>query len=71
MSDQFVTKTGKVLTDADIEKLADEAERGYDVVDCPRCEGSGLIEGGYICPRCHGSEKIPQGLAAQDEQGVS
>lgn len=26
-----VTKTGKVLTDADIEALADEAERGYDV----------------------------------------
>jgi hypothetical protein len=25
------TKTGKVLTDADIEKMADEAERGYDV----------------------------------------
>jgi hypothetical protein len=27
----FITKTGKVLTDADIEALADEAERGYDV----------------------------------------
>ena len=27
----FKTKTGKVLTDADIETLADEAERGYDV----------------------------------------
>jgi uncharacterized protein (DUF4415 family) len=26
----YVTKTGKVLTDADIEQLADEAERGYD-----------------------------------------
>ena len=25
------TKTGKVLTDADIEALADEAERGYDI----------------------------------------
>jgi hypothetical protein len=28
---QFRTKTGKILTDADIETLADEAERGYDV----------------------------------------
>jgi hypothetical protein len=28
---QLVTKSGKVLTDADIEALADEAERGYDV----------------------------------------
>lgn len=27
----FTTKTGKVLTDADIETLADEAEVGYDV----------------------------------------
>ena len=27
----IVTKTGKVLTDADIEALADEAEAGYDV----------------------------------------
>lgn len=27
----YRTKTGKVLTDADIEALADEAESGYDV----------------------------------------
>lgn len=27
----FVTKTGRVLTEGDIEALADEAERGYDV----------------------------------------
>jgi len=27
----MVTKTGKVLTDEDIQALADEAERGYDV----------------------------------------
>lgn len=27
----FKTKTGKILTDADIETMADEAERGYDV----------------------------------------
>jgi Ribbon-helix-helix protein, copG family len=27
----YTTKTGKVLTDADIEQMADEAERGYDV----------------------------------------
>ncbi len=27
----YKTNTGKVLTDADIEALADEAERGYDV----------------------------------------
>jgi hypothetical protein len=27
----YRTKTGKVLTDTDIEALADEAERGFDV----------------------------------------
>ena len=27
----WVTKSGKVLTDADIQALAEEAERGYDV----------------------------------------
>lgn len=27
----YKTKTGRELTDADIEALADEAERGYDV----------------------------------------
>jgi hypothetical protein len=33
------TKTGRVLTDADIEALADEAERGYDVEDILRRRG--------------------------------
>lgn len=27
----YRTKTGKMLTDADVEAMADEAERGYDV----------------------------------------
>jgi hypothetical protein len=31
----IVTKTGRVLTDADIQALADEAEAGYPV--CPGC----------------------------------
>lgn len=33
MSDELRTKTGKVLTDADVQALADEAERGYDIAD--------------------------------------
>jgi len=28
---EYRTKSGRVLTDAEIQKLADEAERGYDV----------------------------------------
>lgn len=35
----YRTKTGRVLTDADIEALADEAERGYDVENLPRRPG--------------------------------
>lgn len=27
----YTTKTGKILTEGDIERLADEAEHGYDV----------------------------------------
>jgi len=30
-TEPYKTKTGKVLTDADIEAMADEAERGYEV----------------------------------------
>lgn len=32
----YTTKTGRELTDADIEELADEAERGCDVDDLKR-----------------------------------
>jgi hypothetical protein len=40
----YTTKTGKVLTDADIEALADEAERGYDVeVLKPRRRGRPML----------------------------
>jgi predicted HicB family RNase H-like nuclease len=35
----YRTKTGRVLTDADIEALADEAERGYDVEQIARRPG--------------------------------
>jgi hypothetical protein len=35
----YKTKTGKVLTDSDIEALADEAERGYDIEDLRRRPG--------------------------------
>lgn len=30
-TERFVTRSGKVLTGVDLERLADEAERGYDV----------------------------------------
>lgn len=29
--EEYRTKSGKILTDVDIEKLADEAEEGYDI----------------------------------------
>lgn len=36
----YRTKTGKWLTDEDIEALADEAERGYDVSQLSRSQNS-------------------------------
>jgi uncharacterized protein (DUF4415 family) len=32
----YTTKSGRILTDADIEALADEAEHGYDVEELKR-----------------------------------
>ena len=29
--EEYITKSGKVLTDTDIQALADEAEQGYDI----------------------------------------
>jgi len=52
----YVTRTGKVLRDADIQALADEAERGYDFIKCPRCKmvsfNENDIREGY-CGACH------------------
>ena len=43
----YRTKSGRVLTDADIEHLADEAERGYDVEELKaRRRGRPLIGAG-------------------------
>ncbi len=36
ISRSYTTKTGRVLSDADIEALADEAERGYEVENLKR-----------------------------------
>ncbi len=30
-TEQYRTKSGKILTEADLDALADEAERGYDI----------------------------------------
>ena len=58
------TKTGRVLTDADIKALADEAEQGYDVDElrsrplwrCPHCgrtnRNANDVENHY-CGHCH------------------
>src|SRR5436309_129661 len=46
MSDEphtYRTKTGRVLSDADIEVLADEAEEGYDVEDLAKRPGRPLM----------------------------
>lgn len=35
--DLYVTKTGKILTDQEIEDLAEEAMEGYDFANAPPC----------------------------------
>jgi type I restriction enzyme R subunit len=39
----YKTKSGRILTDVDFEKLASEAAEGYDVADLPRRPGRPLI----------------------------
>ncbi len=40
----YTTETGKILTDADIERMAEEAERGYDVEELrPRRRGRPML----------------------------
>lgn len=41
----YTTKTGRTLTDADIEGLADEAEQGYDVEELRRRRRGGPLLG--------------------------
>lgn len=36
IASSYTTKTGRVLSDADVEELADEAENGYEVEDLRR-----------------------------------
>lgn len=52
----LITKSGKALTEADVDALAEEAEHGYDVFRCPRCgrrsyHPRDLAEG--YCGHCH------------------
>lgn len=60
--DEFRTETGRVLTDSDFQRLADEAEEGYDIDPskgraciCPRREDLTIIERLADCP-IHGKE---------------
>jgi hypothetical protein len=39
----LVTRTGRVLTGADVQALADEAERGYDIAELTREQGRAML----------------------------
>jgi hypothetical protein len=56
LDEPVVTRTGKVLTDDDIQALADEAEAGYDLdqlTPIPGHDGPGhTADGPADCPRC-------------------
>ena len=69
MTEEYRTKSGKVLTDAEIQELADEAEKGYDVEHlkepkeyfylCRSCgrhfTSTKMITAWAKCPHCGGS----------------
>jgi NAD-dependent SIR2 family protein deacetylase len=66
MDEPYVTKTGKVLSDADIQALADEAEQGYDVSHlkgkpnrrrCSKCGRSKPRDGFRYCETCVNDEQ--------------
>jgi type I restriction enzyme R subunit len=71
----YRTKTGRVLTDADFEALATEAEKGYDVSDLPRRPGRPLIGSSpaIVVPiRMHADLlAATQALAEAEETSVS
>lgn len=41
--------------------LIPQGYEGYDVIECPRCEGTGSLPGGWVsdCPQCDGEGSVP------------
>jgi hypothetical protein len=71
---KFTTASGEVLTDDDVEALADEAERGYDLDKATR------VTVGRPSPQCEGSlaaragarrSRSREGSASACTQGAS
>ena len=56
-SQPFTTKSGRVLSDADVEALADGAERGYDVEDLERRRRGRPMLGSAPAEGCPGSPR--------------
>lgn len=51
MKKVFKTKSGKILTEEDIQRLADEAEKGYDICSCGKCTARAEYDG--YCLKCY------------------
>lgn len=63
------TKSGQILTDADFERMADEAEAGYDLSTWKPRRGRPALElaaAGVHSPRI--ATRIPEGLRADLER---
>lgn len=57
-----ITKSGRTLTEADVERLADEAERGYDLSTWVHRRGRPPLEAGLDEPSPRIAVRVPASL---------
>ena len=62
MARTVITKSGRTLTEADIERLADEAERGYDLSTWVHRPGRPPLEPGLGEPSPRIAVRVPASL---------
>ena len=62
MARTVITKSGRELTEADIERLADEAERGYDLSTWVHKRGRPPLEPGLDEPSPRIAVRVPASL---------
>lgn len=62
MAKAVVTKSGHVLTDGDLDRMADEAERGYDLSKWVHKRGRPPLEQGAAAHSPRIAVRVPEGL---------
>ena len=62
MAQTFVTKSGRVLTEEDLDRLADEAERGFDLSKWVHRRGRPPLEPGAVAHSPRIAVRVPESL---------